>query len=159
MTTSTHRRGDEAFGRKGGGTRAPVGWAEYKPGSSTPQRYLARDEHRLHLCHVWLEKIPKLNFPCRNSSWAKEGTFLFNAFVLLSLNSLLLAPGSCLMAWIAWWPYQLKESWDVCYHPPQTAISPHLCQPCCLWSCPEHWTREAIQVKNNPVGWLGMQEL
>lgn len=88
----------------------------------------------------------------------KKGTFLFNAIVLLSLNSLLLPPGSCLMAWMAWWQYQLKESWsskDVCYHPPQTAIFPDLCQACCLWSCAGHWIREAIQIKNNPVGWLG----
>lgn len=62
---------------------------------------------------------------------------------------------------IAWWQYQLKEqlsSLDVCYHPPQTAIFLHSCQPCCLWSCTEHWIGEAIQVKNNPTSGCGWQE-
>lgn len=96
--------------------------------------------------------MPKLSLFWGYSLCAKKGTFLFNAFVLLSLNSLLLPPGSC----FAWWHYQLEECWDVCYHLPKTAIFPHLCQPCCLWSCAEHWVREAIQFKNNPVVWLGV---
>lgn len=86
----------------------------------------------------------------------------FNAFSLLFLWLLLLYQGSCFMMWIAWWWYQLQEplsSLDVCDHHPQTALFPHLCQHCCLWSCTEPWIREAVQVKNNPVSGWGWQKL
>nr|XP_025958185.1 uncharacterized protein LOC112984501 [Dromaius novaehollandiae] len=43
--------------------------------------------------------------------------------------------------------------------PLQYTIFFHWCQQCCLWDCAEHWLREAIQVKNNPAGGRGWQQL
>lgn len=82
-----------AFERNAGGTTASVGWAgSYKPGSSTPYRYLARDGHWFLLCNVHLENKRFISWSSfRNISYAQNpSTFLFNAFAPLFLNWLLL---------------------------------------------------------------------
>lgn len=90
----THRGGDEersfCFWKK-------CRWKHSFSGPST-QRYLARDERRFQLCNVHVGSKRFISWSSfGNTSYVQKnkGTVLFNAFVLLSLNSLLFPQGSC----------------------------------------------------------------